>query len=515
MKKSNTRSFERLPTGISGLDWVSQGGFPRGRATLVAGTAGSGKTIFSAQFLVTGIQQRAEPGVFVTFEETANDIRRNLYTLGWDVERWEKEKRWRFVDASPVSGDTSIVAGDYDLSALLARIEHAVSDIGAGRVAVDSLGALFTYLNDLRLVRNELHRMTRRLKELGVTTVLTAERKDDYGDLTRYNVEEFVADNVVILRNVLAAEKRRRTLEILKIRGGPHHKGEFPFTILRTEGVVLIPAAAIELKQKSSTKRISSGNDGLDRMCSGGFFRDSVVLVSGPTGTGKTLAATEFAGGGTRAKERVLFCGFEESREQLFRNARGWGHDFERLEKAGLLRVNCVYPEAASLEEHLIQIKAWVVEFRPKRVVIDSVSALERTSSTQGFREFLLCLTAFIKQQEITGMFTSTTPNLLGETSITDANISTITDSIILLRYVELAGSMRRGVTVLKMRGCFHDKAIREFSIDGEGMHIQQPFESIAGLLTGNPRQLSEEEMRRLKANLAPEPVAVRKRKVR
>ncbi len=510
MKKSLV--FERLPTGIVGLDWVSQGGFPRGRATLVAGTAGSGKTIFSAQFLVTGIVQRGEAGVFVTFEESADDIRRNLHSLGWDVPKWERQKLWRFVDASPAP-EASAVAGEYDLSGLLARVEHAVKEIDAKRVAVDSLGALFTYLADLRVVRSELHRIVSRLKNLDVTTVLTAERKEDYGDITRFNVEEFVADNVVILRNVLQLEKRRRTLEILKIRGSAHHKGVFPFTILPQEGVVLIPAAAIELKQKSSMKRISSGNRDLDKMCSGGFFRDSVVLVSGPTGTGKTLVATEFAAGGVNSHERVLFCGFEESREQLFRNATGWGHDFLKFEKSGRLRVRCVYPEAASLEEHLIQIQSWIKEFKPRRVVVDSVSALERTANPQGFREFLICLTAFIKQHEITGVFTSTTPNLMGETSITDANISTITDSIILLRYAELVGAMRRGITVLKMRGCFHDKAIREFTIDSTGMKIWGPFESLAGLLTGNPRQLSEEETRRLKASLAAPQQPLRKRR--
>jgi circadian clock protein KaiC len=294
---------------------------------------------------------------------------------------------------------------------------------------------------------------------------------------------------VVLLRNVLEDEKRRRTIEILKFRGTEHQKGEYPFSV-KEHGIVVIPLSAIELKQKSTTIRITSGNAPLDAMCGGGFFRDSIILVSGATGSGKTLMVTAFTAGGIAKGERCLAFCFEESREQFFRNAAGWGFDFEKLEQEGHLKVVTDYPEIMPLEEHLIRMKQVIEEFRPHRVAIDSLSALERVSTTRSFREFVIGLTAFVKHQEMAGLFTSTTPSLFGGTSVTEAHISTICDSIVLLRYVEIFGEMRRGLTVLKMRGSQHDKGIREFTIDGTGMHVGKAFRSISGIISGNPVQL-------------------------
>jgi circadian clock protein KaiC len=254
---------------------------------------------------------------------------------------------------------------------------------------------------------------------MGVTTLITTERTDEYGPISRFDVEEFVADNVVILRNVLEHEKRRRTIEILKIRGARHQKGEFPFTILPDEGMVVIPLSAIELKQRSSRIRITSGNPELDTMCGGGFFRDSIILVSGATGCGKTLMTTEFIAGGASQGERCLLMAYEESRDQLFRNATGWGNDFEELERKGQLRVVAAYPESNSLEDHLLEIKREIDSFKPNRVAIDSLSALERVSTIKGFREFVIGLTSFIKQNEIAGLFTATTQSLMGGESVT------------------------------------------------------------------------------------------------
>ncbi|HEU4630363.1 MAG TPA: circadian clock protein KaiC [Gemmatimonadaceae bacterium] len=495
---SDATPVQKLPTGIPSFDVIARGGLPRNRTTLLSGTAGSGKTVFALQFLAAGIRDAGEAGVFVTFEESAADIRTNMRSFGWDLAAWEREGRFAFVDASPDPGVEVIESGSFDLGALLARVEHAVRKVGATRVSVDSLGAMFSQFSDQSVVRRELFRIASALKEMGVTAVLTAERVDDYGPVARFGVEEFIADNVMILRNVLDDEKRRRTIEILKFRGTDHQKGEFPLTIVPDGGIVVVPLSAIELRQKSSDVRITSGNAELDAMCGGGFFRDSVILVSGATGTGKTLTVTEFLKGGAEQGERCLLLAFEESREQLFRNAIGWGIDFDAMEREGMLRVVCDYPEVMGLEDWLITIQRIVREFGPNRVAIDSLSALERVGTPKAFRELVIGITSFIKHEEITGLFTSTTPALMGGDSITETHISTLTDSILLLRYVEMFGEMKRGITVLKMRGSMHEKDIREFTIDGQGMHLGRPFRHVTGILAGTPVHLSPGDIERI-----------------
>ncbi len=490
---------EKIKTGITGFDIISDGGLPKERTTLVTGSSGSAKTVFAVQFLAKGIEKFNANCVFITFEESPNDIRRNMISLGFDIVRWEKDGKWVFVDASPVPEIENIEAGEFNLGALLVRIEHAINKVGAKRVAMDSISAIFTQFTDTTNIRKELFRIASAFKKLRVTVILTAERIQEYGEIARYGVEEFVSDNVVILRNVLEGEKRRRTMEILKFRGATHNKGEYPFTIIPNQGIIVIPLSAIELKQKSSEVRISSGNITLDGMCGGGIFRDSIILVSGATGTGKTLMVTEFIAGGAKNGEKCLLFAFEESREQLFRNAIGWGINFEEMEKLGKIKVVCEYPETAGLEDHLIKIRKIIQEFKPNRIAVDSLSALERVSIPKGFREFVIGITSFIKHQEIAGLFTSTTPSLMGGTSITETHISTITDSIILLRYVEMFGEMRRGITVLKMRGSIHDKQIREFTIDNQGMHIGKPFRNITGILSGVPQHFTKDEIERFR----------------
>jgi circadian clock protein KaiC len=487
----------KLATGIESFDLIADGGLPANRTTLIAGTAGSGKTIFAVQFLAHGVAA-GENGVFVTFEESPRDIRQNMHSFGWDLAAWEKAGKLAIVDASPDPEIEIVESGSFDLGALLARVENAVRKVGAKRVSVDSLGAMFSQFADEALVRRELFRIASALKRIGVTAVMTAERTEDYGPIARFGVEEFIADNVMVLRNVLDDEKRRRTIEILKFRGTDHMKGEFPFTISADVGMIVIPLATMELRQKSSDVRISSGSAELDRMCGGGFFRDSVILVSGATGTGKTLTVTQFLAGGAAAGERSLLLAFEESRDQLFRNARGWGMDFEQMEADGMLRVVCDYPEVAGLEDWLVRIKRTIEEFKPSRVALDSLSALERGGSSKTFREFVIGVSSFIKHQEITGLFTSTTPALMGGPSITESHISTLTDSIVLLRYVEAFGEMKRGLTVLKMRGSIHDKDIREFTIDGSGMHMGRPFRHVTGILAGSPVHVSPTDIERI-----------------
>ncbi len=483
---STPAPITKLPTGIPGFDTIAEGGLPRGRTTLIAGTAGSAKTVFATHFLASGIEREGEAGVFVTFEDSVDDIRRNMLGFGWDVAAWERAGKWAFVDAAPRMEEQTPVVGDYDLGALLARVEHAVRKTGAVRVSMDSVNALFARFTDHSVLRAELYRISTALKQMGVTVVFTAERTDDYGEVSRYGIEEFVADNVVILRNLLNEEKRRRTVEILKFRGTSHQRGEFPFTVQPGKGIIVLPLSAMELTQASSAKRITSGLPELDRMVGGGYFRDSVILLSGATGTGKTLTVTHFVQGGVATGDRCLLFAFEESREQLFRNASAWGMDFEAMEREEKLRVIPVYPHAMPIEDHLLRMRDVMEEFRPNRVVVDSLSALERVTSLRSFREFVIDLTSFIKHHEMAGLFTSTASKISGGDSVTEKHISTLTDTILLLRYVETFGRMRRGLLVLKMRGSTHDKEIREYTIDGEGMHIGEPFRDVSGILTGN-----------------------------
>ena len=495
-------AIDKIPTGIESFDVIAKGGLPKNRTTLVSGTAGSGKTVFGVQFLASGITDYKENGVFVTFEESASDIRENMQSFGWNLPQWEKEGKLAFVDASPDPHIDTIESGNFDLGALLARVENAVKKVNATRVSVDSLGAVFSQFSDQSIVRRELFRIASALKNMGVTAVMTAERTDDYGPVARFGVEEFIADNVMILRNALEDENRRRTIEILKFRGTDHQKGEYPFTIIPNGGMIVIPMSGMQLRQKSSDVRITSGNPELDTMCGGGFFRDSVILVSGATGTGKTLTVTQFLEGGAKNGERCLLLAFEESREQLFRNAIGWGVDFDKMEREGMLKVICDYPEVVGLEDWLVTVQGIIREFKPKRVALDSLSALERVGTAKAFREFVIGMTSFIKHAEITGLFTSTTPSLMGGTSITETHISTLTDSIILLRYVEMFGEMKRGMTVLKMRGSIHDKRIREFSIDSDGMHLGRPFRNITGILSGSPVHISPGDIERIWSSL-------------
>lgn len=473
----------RVPVGIPGLDLVSHGGFPKDRLTLVSGTAGSGKTVFVGQFLASGIKENREPGVFVTFEERPASIRRNLHSFGWDIAGWEAAGTWAFVDATArYDLQTSFSGGSFDLSPLIARVMDAVGRIGATRVALDSVGALLAQFDDIGPARHALFQLATSLEEAGVTSVMTAERTEEYGPIAQYGFEEFVADNVVILRNALDGERRRRTVEILKMRGGSHLRGEHLFTLLAGEGIIVVPVAVVGMTAGTSSVRLPSGNDTLDEMCNGGLFERSLILVAGATGTGKSLLTTQFIAAGVRNGERVLFHSFEESRDQCARNARAWGIDLDEMEAAGRLKIVATAPEAASLEDHLQRMKALIDEFRPDRVAIDSLTALQRVSTVKGFREYVLGLTFHIKEHARLGLVTTTSRDFLAGESENNLHVSTISDTIFLLHYVPVGGELLRGLNVLKMRGSDHDKAVREFRITNSGMEIGEPFADITEL---------------------------------
>jgi circadian clock protein KaiC len=466
-----------LPTGIPGFDLITMGGLPHNRSTLVSGTAGSGKTVFATQFLVEGIRQAGHNAVFVTLEESPDDIRANMVSLGWDIAGWEAEGKWVFVDGSDSSNqEEGTMIGDFDLGGLLARIQAAVNKVGAKRLVMDAISTIFPRFGNQARIRSELLRINLAIKKMGVTSILTGERTSDYGEIGRYGFEEFVADNVIIMRNVLDSELRRRTLEILKFRGVQHRRGEFPFVLINGRGIEIVPLSAVPLEHESSSLRVRFGNDGIDAMLHGGPFRDSITLISGPSGSGKTLLAVEFASAKRLEGERCVFLDFEESRAQLFKHAASWGHDLEHLEAKGLLRVICEYPESANLEDRLIRLKDLIAEFHPTRLVIDSLTALGRLASDKTFRDFIIGLTSFVKQAQITTVLTADSGVFKGTIAMTEKNVSTLTDAIIQLRHVEVGCQMHRGVAVIKMRGSSHDTKIRSFTIDGKGLHVGDAF---------------------------------------
>ena len=474
----NAPAYEvaRIPSGIDGLDPVLHGGLPQRRLSLVTGTAGTGKTLFAIQFLAAGIAQHDEPGAFVTFEERAPALRRNFRSFGWDIAAWEEQGRWRFVDASPRPDDETMVAGDFDLTSLVLRVKHAVGETGARRVAIDSTGSLVEQFPSTHAARRALFQIAAELQEMGVTSVMTAERADDFGPISKHGFEEFVADNVVILRNALEGEKRRRTVEVLKLRGGSHLKGEHLFTIRPGRGLVVVPQEAIALEYQASGVRLTTGLSELDAMCRGGYYDKSLVLVTGPTGTGKSLMATHFIAGGVESGETALLLSFEESRAQLVRNAGHWGHDFEAMEAEGKLRIVAAAPESASLEDHLLAMKQEIADFDPDRVAIDSLTALQRISTVKSFREYLLGLSFHIKTRALVGMVTAATEELGGGPMSGELHISTVCDTILVLQYAGREAEIARGLAVLKMRGSDHDKALREYRIDDHGMHIGDPL---------------------------------------
>lgn len=486
------KGVQKIRTAIEGLDEITHGGIPIGRTTLVSGTSGTGKTLLAVQFLYHGIKYFDYPGIFVTFEESPHDIIKNACSFGWDLQTLVDQGKIFILDASPDPEGQEVV-GNFDFSALIERIQYAISKYKAKLVSIDSVTAVFQQYDAASVVRREIFRLVARLKQLNITSIMTTERVDEYGAIARFGVEEFVSDNVIIVRNVLEGERRRRTIEILKLRGTTHMKGEYPFTIT-DDGINIFPLGAMRLTQRSSNVRISSGVKTLDQLCGGGFFKDSIILTTGATGTGKTLLVSKFIEEGCRQGEKAILFAYEESRAQLSRNASSWGISFEEMEQKGLLKLLCCYPESAGLEDHLQTIKSEIAKFKPSRIAIDSLSALARGVTHNAFRQFVIGVTGYAKQEEITGFFTNTTDQFMGSNSITESHISTITDTIILLQYVEIRGEMSRAINVFKMRGSWHDKGIREYMINSDGPNIRNSFRNYEGIISGSPTRTVVDE---------------------
>jgi circadian clock protein KaiC len=473
---------ERIQTGIPGFDEIVHGGLPRGRSTLVAGATGTGKTVFGLQFLRGGAQL-GESGVLVTFAERPEDLIANVESFGWDLGGLVSEGRLAIVDATP---DTELlVSGRFDLGGLTARIAHALSEVGGTRLFLDPIDALFEGFSDVVEVRRAFTAMLRALRPLGATALIAAERPHENGSVTRYGAEEFAVDNVIVVRNVREEERRRRTIEVLKLRGADHHRGEFPFVINAISGIEIVPFSPIEGDDSGSAERISLGNADLDAMCGGGMYRDALMMITGATGTGKTLIGLQFMVAGIRAGERVLYLSFEESRWQLARNAAAWGMDLSGSKNNGNLEIVSRYPARVGLEDLLVELKHTVEEFNPTRLVLDSITAVEHNSPQNAFREFSVGLSGYLKARGVATMMTTTLPDLLGGDHATDLYLSTIADAIIALRYFDLDSQVRRAILVLKVRGSQHASEMHEYEILSTGMSVKGPIRGIAGILAG------------------------------
>lgn len=483
MSQEQNKKIAQISTGIPGYDEISFGGLPTKRASLVVGTSGSAKTIFMLQVLAERACNYNEPSVFVTFEETVDDIHLNVDSFSWDLKRLKNKKLLEIVDLSPDLTVPTIEVGNYDLSATIVRIMYAVESIGAKHIFIDSIGAMFTQVDNEKIVRRELFRLITILKQKELTVVVSGERPDDYGAISRYGVEEFLSDTVIILRNVLTNDRRRRSIEIYKSRGVRHKSGEFTFTI-NQHGIVVIPLSIINMYQKSTRDRISTGNKNLDTMTNGGFFRNTVVLVNGPSGVGKTLISNTFLADGCEKGEKSILFTFEESAEQVISNAKSLNIDLqEHIDKENLM-ISAKYPEAKTLEDHYISITNKIKYFNPSRIVLDSITALEYAFSDQLYREFIMGLTAFIKQRSISVIYNAASDPLLVRNFSHSAHISALTDSVIMLKYVENGGEIKRCLSIIKMRGTSHDHGVKQFFIDDNGYHIGEQYLDTQSLIS-------------------------------
>ncbi len=468
----NTGTFARVipksPTGIQGLDEITHGGLPKGRPTLICGGAGSGKTLLAASFLVHGAEQFGEPGVLMTFEENGEELASDVASLGFDLPALIDAGKL-FVDYVRVERSEIEETGEYDLEGLFVRLDHAIRSVGAQRIVLDTIESLFSGLGNANILRAELRRLFRWLKDKGITAVITAERGE--GTLTRQGLEEYVSDAVILLDHRVTDQVSTRRLRVVKYRGSYHGTNEYPFLIDR-QGLSVLPVTSLGLTHRASSERLSSGTQGLDEMLGGhGYFRGSTVLVSGTAGTGKTSLAAHFADAACRRGERVLYLLFEESPLQLVRNMRSIGIDLQPWVQSGLLQFQAERPSRAGLEAHLASMYQHVRDFSPAVTVIDAVTNLLAVGTTNDVRAMLMRVIDYLKVHEVTGFFTSLTPGK-NESEETQAGVSSLMDTWIVLTFDEIERQRRRALRILKSRGMAHSHHVREFVLTDHGMRL-------------------------------------------
>ena len=475
-------------TGIVGLDDLTGGGLPGGRPTLVCGAAGCGKTLLAVTFLYNGAAKFGEPGVFMTFEERPDDLVKNVASLNYDLDRLIKEDKLA-IDHVRVERSEIEETGEYDLEALFIRLGYAIDRIGAKRVVLDTIEALFSGLSNQAILRAELRRLFEWLKDKGVTAIITGERGE--GQLTRHGLEEYVSDCVILLDHRVHDHITTRRLRVVKYRGTAHGTNEYPFLIDET-GLSVMPVTSAGLDHVASDERISSGIADLDAMLEGrGYFRGSSILVSGMAGSGKSSVAAQFADAACRNGERCIYFALEESPAQIIRNMRSIGLDLQQWVDKGALRFAAHRPSLFGLETHLATMHRDVAQFKPAAVVIDPLSSLLHAGDRHDAQAMILRLVDFLKSMEITTVFTSLTHGNI-ETAITDMQVSSLMDAWLLLYNRESNGEHNRQLYLIKSRGMAHSNQVREFVMRREGMFLQDVYVGPEGVLTGSARVAQE-----------------------
>src|SRR3954447_15239807 len=464
-------ALKKVQTGVPGLDILTHGGIPEGRSTLIAGKSGTGKTVVGLQ-IASNLARQGVPTIIVAVEESPSDLQDSGDSLGLGTSRAVRQGSLHFTDVTrPMDGPT-LVSGEYDLSGLTHRLDALVKQSGARACIIDSATALFSPRPPEEALRSQFFQLVYALRQLQLTSVIMAEAPGDYGPLTTMGVEDYVCDLTIILRNIVDGGRRRRSIEINKYRRSAHYKGEYPCTIT-TKGLAVFPLDAREPPNASSVERYSSGVAGLDQMTHGGWLRNSIIIVRGPTGSGKTLLAGLYALAGAQRGERVVYYGFEETRPILLRNYREIGMSMEPYIESGNLKVICRYPEATSLEDLLVDLRLGLEELKPSLVIIDSISSIEHASSEKGFRQFMIGVAAILREYGRSALITQTiAASELAEHTV--PYLSTIADAILTLDYSTASYELNRQMRVIKMRGSHHEQHPYRLTIESGGLKVKK-----------------------------------------